>query len=116
MTFRDVLDMTGAVNPSMSWYETYNVNDSSGACIIAEVSFPYIAGQFNNWIKINERCDTYEDTWSLRNFPLRPAIESELGSPFNFDGQLMTFRFRLDARYTSDRDDGWWIDDLVIAD
>ncbi len=114
-----VIDMTGAVNPAMSWYDTFNVNDSSGACMYIEVMLPYETGQFDNWIELYRRCDARDDTWVLRTAPLRDDIESELGltpGSLNFDGLLLTLRFRLDARITSDTDEGWWIDDIVLAD
>ena len=112
-----VIDMTGAVNPSLSWYDTYDIDYYD--CMIAEVSLPFESGQFDNWIEVYRRCYQRNDNWTLHSIPLRDPIETALGlSPgsFNFDNKLLTFRFRLDARNNGRTDPGWWIDDVVLAD
>lgn len=112
-----VVDMTGAVNPSLSWYERYDVDD--GDCMIVEISLPYATGGFERWREIYNRCDQSNGAWTLRNVGLRDHVAALLGvapGSVNFTDLMLTFRFRLDARVDSDTGSGWWIDDIVLAD
>ncbi len=112
-----VVDMTGSTNPSLSWYETYDMDTLD--CRIVEISAPFEPGLFNQWLQIYNSCADYNDVWTLRNIPLRGPIETALGLPsgsFNFTNKLLTFRFRMDARNSTDTDPGWWIDDVLLAD
>lgn len=112
-----VVDMTGSTNPSLSWYETYDMDNYD--CMIVELSLPFETGRFNQWIQIYNRCSEYNATWTLRNISLRAPIETALGlasGTFNFNNKLLTFRFRLDARSNTATDPGWYIDDVLLAD
>jgi len=117
LTLNGVVDMTGMTDPSLTWYDTYDIDYYD--CMLVEVSLPFETGQFNNWIEVYNRCYQRNDTWTLQNVSLRSAIESALGVPsgtYDFTDKLLTFRFRLDARVGSNTDPGWWIDDVILAD
>ena len=117
LTLNGVVNMTGTTNPSLTWYDKFDVDDND--CMIVEVSLPFESGQFNRWIEIYRRCYQQNNNWTLRNQSVRGPIESALGlssGSFNFTNKLLTFRFRLDARVSSATDPGWWIDDVILAD
>ncbi len=116
LTFKGVVNMTGTTTPALSWQQQYDADASSGACMIAEVMLPYEPNRFEQWIEVYRRCDAKDTTWTQALAPLRGPIETALGRAINFNGLLLTFRFRLDARFTSYTDVGWTIDDIIIAD
>ncbi len=118
-----VINMTGAVNPVLSWYE--QLRCGTGDRLRVEVSAPLRTGGttnwFTTWYTIDSRTDPNDiTTWTQRSLDLRTALQSLSGTPFgnpvDFTNLYLTFRFRLDARTDTNVNDGWWIDDIVVAD
>jgi hypothetical protein len=117
LTLDGVLDMSGTNNPLLSWYDTYELayND----CARVEISLPYETGQFDVWHTVYSRCNSTNTSWNQHTVNLRSEIASILGvasGSLDLEDVLLTMRFRLDARSNSNVGDGWWIEDIILAD
>ncbi len=109
-----VLDMTGASNPVLTWFEAYELANYD--CIVTEVSLPYVA--FDEWFEVYSTCGAGSGT-GIRTAALRGPIEAGLGlgaGSFNFTNAKLAVRFRLDSRVDSAVEDGWWIDDIAVTE
>ncbi|MBN1680655.1 MAG: hypothetical protein JW966_10210 [Anaerolineae bacterium] len=93
-----VVDLTGTSNPALSYWQKYDLN--SGDSLRTEISTD--AGF--SWSEIGYASgDQFE--WDKRVIPLSSYV-----------GRQVNIRFRLDARSDTRVGDGWWIDDIQIAE
>ncbi len=116
LTLNPLINMTGAVQPAIYWYQSYDLGNYD--CIVAEVSLPYVA--FDQWFELYRQCGSATNlAWTPQLIFLRGPIEAGLGLPSGslyFSGIQLAFRFRLDSRIDADTGDGWWIDDIAFVD
>ncbi|NPV65872.1 MAG: tandem-95 repeat protein [Anaerolineae bacterium] len=114
LTLDGLIDLTGATQPVLSWYESYDLADET-TCVVPEISLPYVS--FNRWVAVaTEVCGpATSTTWQLREAPLRALIQSRFGltPPYTGNNALLALRFRLSALGTATAD-GWWVDDISM--
>ncbi len=96
------LDLTGATFPYLSWWERYAIRQYDYARV--QVS----AWNGSTWGTWTEVAQHYFDTslsWNYNYADLRPFV-----------GQQIRLRFVLDALQDGGVNEGWWIDDVQVAE
>lgn len=92
------IDLTGTSNPALSYWDTRYLHYSDD--IYVEVS----TDEGFTWSAVRSTSGT-DKTW-----------KKQLHDLSAYAGQKINIRFRLDARDNSRVDDGWYIDDIVVAE
>ncbi|MBN2306037.1 MAG: hypothetical protein JXQ72_16260 [Anaerolineae bacterium] len=92
------IDLTGTSNPALSFWETRYMHWSDSVRV--EIS----TDEGFTWNSIYSSSSDYS-TWRKLLLDLS-----------GYAGQKITIRFRLDARSDTRVDDGWYIDDIVVAE
>ena len=98
LTLEGTIDLSGTANPTLSYWDKRDLG--YGDSVRVEVS----TDEGFNWTTLETQWGT-DTTWRKRLIDLS-----------SYAGQQITIRFRLDARSNSDVDDGWWLDDIMVAD
>lgn len=92
------IDLTGTSNPAISYWDMRDIHWSDR--ILVEIS----TDEGFTWDYVR-RTNGRDMTWKKRLHDLSA-----------YAGEKINIRFRLDARSNSGVDDGWYIDDIVVAE
>jgi hypothetical protein len=93
-----MIDMRGTIDPALTFWDSRALG--SGDWVYVDVS----TNEGFSWTTVWSASGT-DTTWRQRFINLT-----------SYAGQLINIRFRLDARVNSAVGDGWYVDDIVIAD
>jgi hypothetical protein len=102
------INLAGQPNAALTWWDRYDVGNQDTMYVeINEVAggMDEAVGQPSNWVEVYSRTAHTSNDWKKRLVDLSP-----------YAGQKISIRFRLSALNTDDEDDGWYIDDIEIAD
>ncbi|NDJ85585.1 MAG: hypothetical protein GYB66_06845 [Chloroflexi bacterium] len=109
LRLRGTVDLTGAMNPVLEFYDAYELDQQYDRAIVS-VS---IAGT-NRWndVILHE----YEANYAFERqvFDLTSFTGSE--GTVNYAGEKIELRFVVEADDEWNVDDGWWIDDISIEE
>lgn len=108
MFLENVIDLTGETNATITWWDRYEVGNQDRLLIeVSTVGGDDAApGAATNWVTVYERLgNDSDDTWRRRLVDLTSYV-----------GQEIIIRFRLEALNNDDEDNGWFIDEIAIAD
>jgi hypothetical protein len=106
LMLEEPIRLTGST-AGISWWDRYRIG--AGDSMIVEVSVvggddPAVGGS-STWTRVYERIGGHEvNEWRQRFVDLSSYI-----------GQNIVIRFRLSANNNTDQRDGWFIDDIVVA-
>lgn len=98
LTLEGVIDLSGTSNPALSYWDKRQLG--SGDTAYTEISTD---GGFT-WDVLRQTGGT-DSNWRKRLLDLS-----------SYAGEQVNIRFRLDARNNSRVGDGWWIDDILVAE
>ncbi|MBI5957506.1 MAG: hypothetical protein HY866_02135 [Chloroflexi bacterium] len=104
LALRGTIDLTGAVDPKLQFYDRYDLR--SGTKAMVGIS---IAGT-NQWVENQIHFQSTDLTWARQNFDLR-----NFGGQ-DFRGQVIELRFVIDTLNSASTNDGWWIDDIRVEE
>ncbi|MBN2471047.1 MAG: hypothetical protein JXN59_10005, partial [Anaerolineae bacterium] len=116
LTLDGLIDLTGAANPTLSWYEQYNLTNNT-SCVEIEVALPYYRA--DEWATVyGPVCGTASDTaWepaqSVTLLADLQGLEDAEHGTLTLSGEdaLMALRFRL---YADAAGNEWWVEDIRI--
>ncbi len=93
------VNLAGTTHPAVTYYDIRQLGYSD--YIVVEVS----TDEGFTWSEVSSRFWGTDSTWRQRLWDLS-----------GYAGQRINIRFRLDARSNTNVGDGWYIDDIVVAD
>ncbi|MCL4239306.1 MAG: hypothetical protein KJ047_13775, partial [Anaerolineae bacterium] len=93
-----MIDLAGTTNPALTYWDSRALG--SGDRVYTEVS----TDEGFTWTPVWSANGT-DTTWTKRLIDLS-----------TYAGQRINIRFRLDARVNTGVGDGWYIDDIVVAE
>ncbi len=97
-TLEGMIDLSGTANPALTYWDKRQLG--RGDRVYTEIS----TDEGFTWVSVRSASGT-DTTWRKRLIDLS-----------TYAGQQINIRFRLDARSDSRVGDGWYIDDIVVAD
>lgn len=109
LRLRGTIDLTGAVEPYLEFYDRYNINSFDNAYVSVAV-----AGT-ENWKTVTVH-NGPETNWafSQQRFDLARFVD-DLGTITDFTNQQIELRFIFESD-NSNEGDGWWIDDISVRE
>jgi Flp pilus assembly pilin Flp len=106
LELRGPLDLTGVSQPTIYFWEAFNLNYEDYTLV--EINVSDNGGlTWNGWDEIYQHRYTTTTSWDRRQ------VSANL---VDYVGKLVRLRFRLYAVRDSRVADGWWIDDVSIVD
>lgn len=109
MRLRGTVDLTGAVEPYLEFYDRYDINSFDKALVAIAIEgtddWKFLTvhdGPVTNWTFTRQRID-------LARFA------DDLGGLTDFRGNRIELRFIMRSDNSNERD-GWWIDDISIRE
>ncbi len=103
----DEIDLSGTFNPTLTWWDKFELGNTDS--VIVEVSVvggnDPAAGAPSNWTTIYSAYSFTNLNWRKRLADLTP-----------FAGQRIVIRFRVDSLNAGTPADGWYIDDIQVAE
>lgn len=112
LRLRGTIDLTGAVEPKLQFYDRYAIG--FGAYALVGVA---VAGT-NNWTDIAIHTNETNLGWTRQTFDLTNFGDPDGSGPAtgqNFTNQVIELRFVLHNQ-TDITNDGWWIDDISVQE
>lgn len=106
LELRPVLDLTDTVEPTIYFWEAFNLQYNDYALVEINVSDDG-GTTWNGWDEIYNQRYTTTTSWDRRQ------VGANLTS---YIGKMVRLRFRLYAVYDTRVAEGWWIDDLWVVD
>jgi Flp pilus assembly pilin Flp len=113
LALRGTIDLTGATNPKLEFYDRYNLASNTYALVGVSV-----AGS-GTWADAQIHTNETNLGWTRQVYDLTNFADPDGTGPAtgtNFKGKLIELRFVLDARNSSSPGDGWWLDDISVME